>query len=311
MKGVIDTPALITILAIIAFFVAIFTIRIRVNIEMQDELKLWVIAFGVKINVLPKKPKKYKIGNYTPEKIAKRDRAAAAKAAKKAEAAKQKKKAKAAKKKQKQAADARLTKADKKAIKAKKKASLPPIPDMLDLFMRILKLFFSGLFMKFHFHVARIRIEVGSEDAAKTAMTTVALRTAMRPILRFIDKHSNRHGMKNADILISPNSLSEEIKADVKMGFSVSIGGLLGVIFKAGFAFIFGWMKIKPTVPADVAAAARAAEAKRNPPSTNKNGSKKAKESNQKADPPKNAEKEPALPSPDETTVSNSSQEEK
>ena len=229
---------------IAAIFVALFAIRVRVDLEMSDELHLSVLAFGIRIKILPKKPKKYKLSNYTPKKIAKRDRIAAEKAAKKAEAAKQKKAAKEQKKKDKEDREAKLTKADKKAIKAKKKASRPPIPDMISLFSRILKIFFSGLFSKFHFHVARIKIDIGSDNAATTAMMCVGIRTAIRPVLNFLAKHSNLHGMRSAEISVTPNYLSEEIKADVKLGFSTSLGGILGVAIRAGFSFIFGWFKI-------------------------------------------------------------------
>ena len=144
---------MIVFLIILAFFVALFTIRIRVNLEMKDELSLSVLAFGIKIKILPKKPKKYNLKNYTPKKIAKRDKAAAEKAAKKALKKAEKKKQKETAKQKKKEEQQKLTKAEKKAIKARKKASRPPIPDMLSLFMRVIKLFFSGLFSKFHFHV--------------------------------------------------------------------------------------------------------------------------------------------------------------
>ena len=262
----IATVALIVIGVIVAIFVALFTIRVRVNLEMNDELHLSLIAFGVKINILPKKPKKYKLGDYTPKKIAKRDKKAAEKAKKKAEAAKAKQASKAARKKQKSDSESKLTKADKKALKARKKAARPAIPDMISLFGRILKIFFSGLFSKFHFHVARIKIDVGSDNAATTAMMCVGIRTALRPVLNFLAKHSNLHGMRNAEISVTPNYLSEEIKADVKLGFSTSLGGILGVVIRAGFSFLFGWIKIKPTVPEDIERAARQAQAKLSPP---------------------------------------------
>lgn len=238
-------PALITILAILAFFVALFTIRIRVNLELKDELSLSVIAFGIKINILPAKPKKYNIKKYTPKKIAKRDAKAAERAAKKAE----KQRLKAAEKKKKKEAQKKLTKAEKKAIKARKKASMPPLFDMIGLFASIAKLFFSGLFSKLHFHVARIRITVGSSDAATTAMMYCGICTAMKPVLMFLDKYSNLHGMKNADIFITTDYLSEELKLDLKLGFSMSLGGLLGVVIKAGFKFLVGWLSIKPNTP--------------------------------------------------------------
>ena len=241
----------VVFLCILAFFVLIFAMRVRVTIELRDELSLTVMVLGIKIKILPKKPKKYKLSDYTPKKIAKRDQKAAEKAAKKAEAKKKKQAAKAEKKKQKKVEQKKLTKAEKKAIKAKKKASRPPIPDMLSLFLRVIKLFFSGFLSHFHFHVARIRIQVGSADAATTALMYSGICTVIKPILNFLRKHSNLHGMKNADIDIAPNFLSEELKLDVKLGFSMSLGGLLGVLLKTAFSFLFGWIKIKPSAPSE------------------------------------------------------------
>ncbi len=244
-------------MGILAFFVILFTVRVRVTIEMKDELTLTVLAFGIKLKILPKKPKKYKLGNYTLKKIAKRDQKAAEAAAKKAVKKAEKKKKKAADKQQKKAEAAKLTKAQKKAIKQKKKASRPPLPDMVSLLLRILKLFFSGLFGKFHFHVAKLHIGIGTGDAATTAILWCAVSTGLKPVLMFLDKHSNLHGMKNADIRITANYLSEEITTDMKLGFSTSLGGILGVLFRAGFSFIFGWIKIKPSPPSEPKPAAK------------------------------------------------------
>ena len=240
MKGVVIT---VVFLCILAFFIALFTIRVRVDLEMNEELSLSVLAFGVRINILPKKQKKYNLKDYTPKKIAKRDK----KAAKKQAAKDLKKSQKAAKKKQKKAENAKLTKAEKKALKAEKRAKRPPLPDMLSLFLRIIKLFFSGFFSRFHFHVARIKIRIGSSDAATTALTYTAICAVINPILNFLDKHSNLHGRKNADIEVVPDYLSEELKFDVKLGFAMSLGGLLGVLIKTAFSFIFGWVKISPS----------------------------------------------------------------
>jgi hypothetical protein len=136
---------------------------------------------------------------------------------------------------------------EKKAKKAEKKASMPPIPDLINLLTSIIKFFFPSLFLKFHFHVARIKIKVGGADAAKIAYTYYAISNALGPALSFIEKHSNLHGMRRAEIEISPDYLSEEIKADVKLGFSTSIGGILGILIKTGFKALFGYMKIKPS----------------------------------------------------------------
>lgn len=216
---------------------------------MADELKLDVSVLGIKIGILPKKPKKYKLSNYTLKKIAKRDQKKAQKEAKKAEAAALKKKKKAEEQKKKQSSQKKLTKEELKEQKRRKKASRPPLPKLVVLLRDTLGFFFPSIFGKFHFHVARIKLKIGGKDAVETALTYYAVTNALGPVLGFIDRHSNLHGMRGAEIDISPDFLSEEIKADVKLGFSTSLGGILGSFLKTGFKFLFGFMKIKPSAP--------------------------------------------------------------
>ncbi len=238
--------ALAIILGIIALFALIFNIRIKIIIDMKDELLLTLSILGIKIGILPKKQKKYKISDYSPKKIAKRDAAAAKKAKKAAEKKAKKDAAKKLKKQQDADSKAKLTKQEIKAQKKKKRESRPPLPDMMSLFLNIIKLLFSGLFKKFHFHVERLRIKVGGADAAQIALTYVAITNGLHPLFAFLDKASNLHGVQNADIEISTDYLSEDIVADVRLGFSTSIGGILGAILKVAFKFIAGWVKIQP-----------------------------------------------------------------
>ncbi len=241
--------ALYILLGIIAFFVFLFAVRVRVTIDMAEELELTVMVCGIKIKILPKKPKKYKLSNYTLKKIAKRDKKQAEKEKKKAQAAAIKKKKKDEDKKRKKEEADKLTKEEKKAIKAKKKAAMPPLPPLISLLLKTLGFFFPSLFGKFHFHVARIKLRIGGADAAQTAAMYYIISNALSPTLNFIDKYSNLHGRKNAEIEIVPDFLSEEIKADIKLGFSTSLGGIVGTALKTGFKFIFGFLKIKPSAP--------------------------------------------------------------
>lgn len=223
----------------------LFSVRARIDLKYKDELSLKVSFLGLRLFSFPKKEKKYKLSNYTLKKIAKRDAKKAKKDAKKAEKQKAKQKQKELKKAEKK----KITKEEKKA----KKASRPAIPDMADLFLRLIKLFFSSFFGRFHFHVARIRIKVGSSDAATTAMLYCAICGVFKPLLIILDKHSNLHGMKNADIDISPDFLHEDLEFDVDLAFSMSIGALLGVLLKVLFSALVGWGKIQPA-PAPKAA---------------------------------------------------------
>lgn len=228
-------------LSVLALLVLLFTVRARVRLIFHDELSLTVSFLGLKLFSLPQKEKKYKLSDYTPKKIAKRDKKKAKKEAKKAA----KKKVKQAEQAKKKAERQKLSKAEKKAQKATK----PTSSDTVSLFSGIIKLFFGRFFGKAHFHVAKIRINVGSSDAATTAMLYCAVCTAIKPILILLDKHSNLHGMKNADINISADYLREDIEFDVDLAFSMSIGAILGVLLRVLFSALLGWIKIQPAKP--------------------------------------------------------------
>ena len=234
----ITIVGLIIALSIIALFTLIFTVRARIDLKYSDTLSLTVKFFGIKLFILPKKQKKYKLSNYTLKKIARRDKKQAEKDAKKAA----KKKAKRAEKDKKKADKKKLTKAEKKAQRANK----PAFSDTADLFLSLIRLFFGRFFKRFHFHVARIRIKVGSPDAATTALLYCGICAALEPLLILISRHSNLHGMKKADVNISTDFLREDIEFDVDLGFSMSIGALLGVLLRVLFSALIGWGKIQP-----------------------------------------------------------------
>ena len=254
MKGVTDTdlPAIIlyVVLAVVAIVVAIpviiFTVRVKVGIEFKDEFRFWVSFLGIRYTILPKKPKKYNIRDYTPAKIAKRDRKAAEKAAKKAEAEAKKKAERAAKKRKKKALGNKLTVKQQRQQFREKLSKWPAIDDASDLFFMVIRTFFTTFIGHFHFHFTRIRIAVGSDNAAKTALLTTTIASTINPVLYVLEQHSNLHVSKNADICVYPDYLAEDIKFDVKLAFSMSLGAFLWTLIKTAVPGIIGWTKIQP-----------------------------------------------------------------
>lgn len=246
-----DLPWIIlsVVLGIIALvtvsLILVFAVRVKLTMEINETFSLWVSFMGVKRRLFPAKPKKYKLRDYTPKKIARRDAIAAKKAAARAEARRKRK----AKKEKEKALKNKMTRAEKRALRQKNRASRPEIPDIINLFIDVSETLFSTFFGHFHFHVARIRIKVGSSDAAKTALLCTAIGMALEPVLVFIDYNTNLHGMKRAEIDISPDYLSEKIEYDVKLAFSMSLGAFIWVILRAGIPGIVGWVGIQPPSP--------------------------------------------------------------
>lgn len=244
--------AIITaVVAIIILPVLIFVVRIKVGIEFKDEFRLWISFLGIKYTLLPKKPKKYKISDYTPEKIAKRDRKAAEMAKRKAEKKAKRKAERSAKRRKKKALGNKLTPKEKRVQFREKLAKWPAIDDSADLLITVLETFFTSFFGRFHFHVTRVRIAVGSDDAAKTALLTTLIGGAVEPLLYTIERHSNLHVRRNADICVYPDFLSEEIKYDIQLAFSMSIASFLWTVIKTAIPGYVGWTKIQPSAPSD------------------------------------------------------------
>ncbi|MBQ9161948.1 MAG: hypothetical protein IJX74_01595 [Clostridia bacterium] len=239
-------PALIIVGCIILFFVLLFTVRVGVTIEYKGEFALSVRIFGIKIRILPKKQKKYKFSKYTLKKIRRREAKEAKKRAK-AEAAKREKAAEKARRKEaERKRRASMTKAQLKAEKKKKRAERPKLGDIVSLSLQVAKLFFSNFFGKLHIKVARLHVNVATGDAATTAIMYGALYPSAHLLLSGLQKISNVDGLKRADMRITPDYLGEQTTVDLKITFSVNLGGVLGAIFKAGFKFLFGYTKIKP-----------------------------------------------------------------
>lgn len=210
--------------------------------ELSDEFKLNVWAFGIRIRILPKKQKKYKLSDYTPKKIAKREKKRQKLEAKKAA----KKAAKAEAKRKKKQEEAGLSRAERRELKRKKRESRPALTDMISLFTRITGLFFSTLFSHLHIKASKLHIKVGGPDAAQVALRWYGIYAACGGLISLLDKHSNLDGKSRADIQIVPDYLSEKIEADLKLSFSINLFGVLCVLLKVAARAIAGWIKIQP-----------------------------------------------------------------
>lgn len=238
--------ALIVIGCVLLFFIILFGAHAFITIDVTDEFALTVRFLGIPIRILPKKPKKYKLSHYTLKKIRKRDAAAARKQAKK-DAKKAEKKAKKQREKQEKAAeDAKLTREELKARRAAEKAKKPKLTDMIPLIAHVAGLFFSRFFGKLHIKVARIHIKVAAGDAMTAAVLYGTVNQSVQYLMAVLGKVSHVDGLKKADISIEPDFLTSSLAFDCKLTFRVSLGNILGALIKAGFAFLRGYIRIKP-----------------------------------------------------------------
>lgn len=234
--------ALIIVGCIILFFVFIFTVHAFITLDIGESTALSVRVLFLRFKILPKKEKSYKIKDYSLKKIRKRDE----KARKKAAAAALKKKKKAEKKAQKKAELDAMTREERRALKALKKASKPALGDLIPLICRVLGTFFSRFFGKIHIKVARLNVRIGAADAMQTAVLYGVANQSVQYLLAGLGKITNLDGLDKAEISVTPDFLSSKIDFDLKLTVRVSLGNLLGAVFRAGWKFLMGYSRIKP-----------------------------------------------------------------
>lgn len=214
---------LIVLLALVAFFVLLFLLRVRVVLTADDakvRLTLRVLCFT--FSLYPGKrvdPRKY-----SPERVKKREAKKAKKAARKA--------AKAAKKAAKQKKPAATTK------KAPKASEAPmTLTEKLTLVRKLLAALLRATGKHLYLRAARLHIRVATGDAATTAVAYGAVSGGVALILTVLGKFTVLHAAP-PDVAVIADYLGEKPHIDARVVFSMRVGGAVCVLFSVAFAFL-------------------------------------------------------------------------
>lgn len=210
---------------VIALFL-LLSIKAKVKLEFDGELFLTVSFLCFNIPIVPgKEPKPIKIRDYTFEKHQKRLKSNYDKYLKKQEKKEQKKAKKA---------ETKAKKAEKKKLDKKNKVKQPPKRSVLD-WINIAGAVIGALFSKFakrlHIKVARLKIKVATGDAASTAILYGAVVQSVAYIIEILQGVTNVDGLKNAEISVEPDYLSDETSLDLCFIFSLRIRHVFGILF--------------------------------------------------------------------------------
>ena len=203
------TTGLWITLGILLFFVFLFSVPFHVTVGLQESVSVMIRILFLKIPIFPR-PKTTK---KKPKKKKKSDQ-------------KQKKKEKKPKKEKKK---------DDQKKKPKKKVD---IVFWVRLLLDVVSALFRKLGQNFKIRVHAYEICVASEDAAKTAVMYGTVQALSETLFLRLEKAINFKVVKNAPFGVYVNFLEEKPKANVKIDFSISIGGVFGILFGVIFAFI-------------------------------------------------------------------------
>ncbi len=195
--------------------------RVKLSLSYKDangggDLSLTVRYTLLRLRLIPSKEVKIKLGDYTYEKTHKKK--------------KQKPKASAEKK-----AKAKR-KAPEEEEAGEKNGAAAILWELKDAILDIIK----RVPGKLRLNIKRLRLSVGAEDAAKTAITYGAVTQAVGAALALASEHADVRIKKRA-VLIEPDFLSGKLRADVDVTLSFRVGSVFGLALR----FVWNFIKLK------------------------------------------------------------------
>ncbi len=225
---------LLAILACLLLLILFGGVQIR--IICQEKLRVvagvWFLRFTLVSDEKKKKKeqKKQRLSDCKdPERALRRELKRRQKAAKKAE----KKRLKAQKKAEKKAAR------KSRHAASGKKAPSPNLKENLDMILALLKKLYERTHGRVKLRVRRMHILVGTDDAAKTAITYGVILQSASYILNFIENHFTHIAYREGDISISPDYVSGHMSADIDIAASIKVRHAL----RLGIAMLMAYFK--------------------------------------------------------------------
>ncbi|MEE0968777.1 MAG: S-layer homology domain-containing protein, partial [Clostridia bacterium] len=180
--------AIMIILAILLFIFLVMLIRVKIVIDYKgDDVKLKLKVLGIPFSILPKKEKRKKIrlSDYSPKALEKRRK-------------KEDKK--------------NLKKASKKSKKSPPEAKeKQPITKSVGMIAELVKYLLSKFLGHLRIDMTRIVINVGTDDAAKTAILFGAVNQGVLALLEILNKVTNVKRSGSSVVAVHPDYLSEKI----------------------------------------------------------------------------------------------------
>lgn len=206
---------------IILVFVFLGSLKATVTVEYSGEVALYVRVLFIKIKILPSKEKK-RARSMSKKKAQKLKNKLAAKEAKK-------RAKKAEKKKQKEQKKADIASG---AVKKEKKTP-QEIIDIVSLVCNLIKQVIGKFFGHLRIKLARIRLKIGTGDAATTAITYGAVTQAITVLFPLLESVKTLSLPSASDIDISADFTSEETEIDIKVSFALRVWHIFHVAFAA------------------------------------------------------------------------------
>lgn len=205
----------LAIIALLALLILFGSASIR--IVCKEKLRVVATVCGIRFTLISDKEKKKKPPKdfercRDPEKALRKELKRQRKLAEKAERKRLKALKKAEKKKKKQQTE-----------KTGRKAPTPNLKENLEMILALLKKLYSLTAGKLHIRVRKMQIEVGSGDAASTAILYGVILQSASYVLNFIETSFNHIEREDGDMSITPNYTLGHCSADIDIACSIKL----------------------------------------------------------------------------------------
>lgn len=211
--------------AVVGVIALLLLCRIYIYLSYCDgDIVLSVRYAFLRVRLMPSKEGKIRLGDYTYEKI------------KKKESAKKAKKKQDRKTESKKSATVKKHQAAGTGVDEPKKSVVATLFELREIIFDVLKRA-PG---KLRLEIKRLLLSVGAGDAASTAVTYGALTQAAGAALTLAEEHADVR-IKRGAVMIIPDFLSGKIDADVSVRLSVRVGSIAGL----GIRFVINFLKLR------------------------------------------------------------------
>ncbi|MBQ8287432.1 MAG: DUF2953 domain-containing protein [Clostridia bacterium] len=228
---------------ILLFFWLIGMIRASVEVEYNTDVRVAVKVLGMTFRITPKEKKPLKLSDFTPKKyrkrLAKDEKLRLKQEAKKAKKQAEKERKKAEKKAAKEAAKKGLPPPDDgKKKKEKKKKELAEIMELVLVGLDAVKVLFKSFGKHFRIEAVRLKIAVGGEDAASTAILYGIVVQFVTYLCHALAAITNFKVRKPEEIAVTADFLSDKLTMDLHFVFRLRVWHIFAMVFAAGIGAV-------------------------------------------------------------------------
>ena len=207
--------ALKIFLGILLFLVLLLFLRVKISVISDGtDTKLLLRILGIPVKLFPRKQRKQKIrlSDYTPRGLRR-----------------------AQKKKDKKALKEALKEKHKKP--ADEESEKTPLSETVSQITALAKKIISKFFRHLRIDVTRIRISVGTPDAAKTGILYGAVCQGVAYLTEVLDHVTNIKKTKKTEISVCADFVSGKTAADINISFSLTVWQALDILLGAAFEY--------------------------------------------------------------------------